>query len=1306
VVVLLAWTGPVEGQLPVQAGATATQAILVYQAPDDSTPCQVQVSRAPSLQRLVPDVNPTLFAGADLDTRPGSSGTGSTSRFYVVGLRRADLAADGKRHSRALEAATQYYAQVTCGTVTSGPAVTFTTLNPSLGNNFPEPPPFDPKGFGNYAWPTIDWQDQSKVYVDPMTGIALKRVTSPGWYGVLQTEKSFAFAIDLNNAWQNAGNIVSGKVSAAATYPGTGAGNDPIFVGFDAANVTGPNGSFGGWYPNQTLDNIMVRIAGSGSGTISGCLSDDSGASCLSPAVDMVTLGASGSGAGGTYPPACANDQSKGCFPNNGFWGGWNFPPIQWQMGATGGTVNVAATAVTAANALFNLNWKPGGKIYIAGSACPSNLCTIVSVNSSNSMTIQENAGTLTGAAFKSATAGVRLWVKPGSNKGDVSISVTFDYAYSDVFTMPANGSYAQCSPNPTTVTYAADGVTPIAPVAGQLCLANHLSNSTQVLYLLIPSTGETRLLAPIWVMNASDAAKDQVADPVAGNTRIPWAAFDATDANTIYAQVNTNGGTTLFKGVYDSATYRYKAYFHSLYPPVGTGYVTGQDTTAYWYRGPAWADTGITWTNMTKGSENMDLGSQIATKDPLFDGTLFRGPALTHVSKGRAFTINYPISSSAPESIALIHSFDLSTGKLAQSGDTWRTAPSRWCAIHSNFVVEGWFGLICNPLGGAFNFAGGAGVLGIGPWQTTPTAMRKNGQFTQDTSMTTSSPLEACPSIPASLQPLVPANPQCVTFQSRMACSQTPFAGENKKWPCEYNPNYSELQPLAPGDQLMVQNNSGEMLVILTVAPLGEGNYQFTAARGVTTNVGGLRNAPTGWTAYAVPPTSQCNYGGAGQGCTPGVGMWFDGSQSTIAWQLDPNAFEGHSDLGNGPTPGANTYCLPGACRYDVPFAQQIGSFATANVFGGASFGGVPGAIALQAYPSVHQLTAPPNERTWMLNFNHINPSYGAGPEAPATVGGEAYSLVPGTRGVYKFTAVNGGLNYKVVPPIGYAGYHLLQDVSSPLTGNIITDASPWQFCVVLNAGECQNGSAPGEAYASVPQTSVRTDQNCISNWYDDNFPCIFTPPPSAAWTVQGDISRSDPNGVNWRRITMGFSGPGRQFEFGTFIPDPTGTWGFVQGYWLDGARNDLLIAKLPPWPGLGDTAERGNFVAAAITVPADAARPKARIHFGYAENGPADKFYCTGRREACSSGGTPFAFEGERPKWESCAKGCTIEVPTVASRVLYYAIDRQDAQGKVTSGRLQVTIPRKAAHRRAELSTISEAIRMPALRSTAGQK
>src|ERR1700679_1658146 len=113
------------------AGVTATQAVLQYQAPSPA-PCSVKVSPNQSMSPLAADVDPGLFTGADQDNRAGSVTTQSgTGRYFVVGKKRADLASDGNRYSRALQLFTEYFYQINCGGTTQSGR--FVTANTPLG---------------------------------------------------------------------------------------------------------------------------------------------------------------------------------------------------------------------------------------------------------------------------------------------------------------------------------------------------------------------------------------------------------------------------------------------------------------------------------------------------------------------------------------------------------------------------------------------------------------------------------------------------------------------------------------------------------------------------------------------------------------------------------------------------------------------------------------------------------------------------------------------------------------------------------------------------------------------------------------------------------------------------------------------------------------------------------------------------------------------------------------------------------------------------------------------------------------------
>ena len=140
------------------SGVTNTQAVLNYAAPE-GLPCNVKVSRQQSLSPLVVDVDPSLFAGADKDSRPGTL-TGQNSRIFIVGKRLTQKGLDGKNYSRALEAYAPHYFQVTCGSASVTGSFTTANIPPGMTHN--EVPQVDESNPGEWMIPTM-LQDRTQA---------------------------------------------------------------------------------------------------------------------------------------------------------------------------------------------------------------------------------------------------------------------------------------------------------------------------------------------------------------------------------------------------------------------------------------------------------------------------------------------------------------------------------------------------------------------------------------------------------------------------------------------------------------------------------------------------------------------------------------------------------------------------------------------------------------------------------------------------------------------------------------------------------------------------------------------------------------------------------------------------------------------------------------------------------------------------------------------------------------------------------------------------------------------------------------
>jgi hypothetical protein len=213
--------------------------------------------------------------------------------------------------------------------------------------------------------------------------------------------------------------------------------------------------------------------------------------------------------------------------------------------------------------------------------------------------------------------------------------------------------------------------------------------------------------------------------------------------------------------------------------------------------------------------------------------------------------------------------------------------------------------------------------------------------------------------------------------------------------------------------------------------------------------------------------------------------------------------------------------------------------------------------------------------------------------------------------------------------------------------------------------AGECVPDSQKNDQFVSVMNADL--SGQCVLS-YVKKTPCLASLPNEVARFVEYDVSKPDPTGARWRVLTSFWGGPGRTNNYANTHGTDGGGWIFGVGKWADGVRSQVYGAKLPSWQV--DSQYRGDFIRTPIQVggrPGD----KVRVRFGYDTN-----LYCSTRQESCSTGainGDPFAWLSEPVTWQHCDVGCSIAIPSIAGRVLYYVVDRRDGSGNVTSGIMQ---------------------------------
>lgn len=242
----------------VTQGVSPTQAVIAFSVPDPND-CLVQVSTDPAFGSLVNDTNDVLFPGSQKCNRTGSTVNG-TDVVFVVGLRTSQKAADGRFYSRALQCNTTHYFRIV-SQFQPDPASprTFQTSNPPLGAMYPEPPPFDPAAFGNYAWPELDWSSPAQPVIEPLTGLALKPFTYPGIRNNFEKNLQWSTPFDVHGVWAGSANAAS---NGAAFASSSGGPNDYLFL--PLPSFSSPTGArVAGWDALWALDDILVRPYGS-----------------------------------------------------------------------------------------------------------------------------------------------------------------------------------------------------------------------------------------------------------------------------------------------------------------------------------------------------------------------------------------------------------------------------------------------------------------------------------------------------------------------------------------------------------------------------------------------------------------------------------------------------------------------------------------------------------------------------------------------------------------------------------------------------------------------------------------------------------------------------------------------------------------------------------------------------------------------------------------------------------------------------------------------------------------------------------
>jgi len=355
--------------------------------------------------------------------------------------------------------------------------------------------------------------------------------------------------------------------------------------------------------------------------------------------------------------------------------------------------------------------------------------------------------------------------------------------------------------------------------------------------------------------------------------------------------------------------------------------------------------------------------------------------------------------------------------------------------------------------------------------------------------------------------------------------------------------------------------------------------------------------------------------------------------------------------------------------------------SFGLSNTVTFADAAGLAEGNGTAKHPSYHQQKAPASEQNWFLDMQPFN-------------GGNLYSANPGVELIegklykYRFATVfNQQLNRKKLPTLASSGGFLLKDVSGP--ASLITEDREYAYtyCVAQLDGECRPDARAGDAYLNAPglQFNYCTGGDGPSPGRLDA--CLTDMPTYAQAIVQLGMT---PNMVGLPRTTRtqrwptygaGYSrvlsrGLGGVKAIATLTkPLPDGSWVFFNSAnQTTLANSHLMMIKTPPTPE-PDGVDRSTFLRVPISVAApNAGNVNAVVYFGYHENGIPAEFRCTSRNEPCvgvstePSDNDPFKYATvEQYSGVPCTNGCTVTIPAIPMRVVYFEVRFLNEAGEV---------------------------------------
>ena len=1277
--------------------STATQALFSYTTAGTAA-CTLQVSKGTTFNpaNLVHDVDETLYPGASSDLRAGNIQNGF-GRFALVGRRSAPISTSTlSRLSLALEANATHAYRIDCG---SGNVATgaFDTANIPFGNTYAESQFGDRSRPGELAQPHLSLSDRTDQIIDPQTGVSMRRITANQDI-YTDTGPVSLNILSASPNWSNVANALPGDSGAVASISGQ---RDALFMAVDTSTLPGPASSINynesGYDPHAAILSYQVSIHASVTGPtrligdnahVVASLTMDGHTPVPNESVHEATLSAS------------LNDATFGTTTPGDLWqAAQAATPYHSQQASRHGVVACDGTnkITLVGGDTFGEHWNTGSRITIAGTAY------VISYNTHTaSLLLAASCPANASATYSANNFGVLISKKNASadtlnvDYATVSVKAGFTYAIGE-------GDHHYCSTG-----------TVIGPTGNPGFNCQFHSGNGSNFYWIDSATGESHM----WGTTFTNAfvGGSNISFGSGGNNQI----FDGNDADRYVAigdghfLPNLSVGFVKYWGTHLEPT--------SVFPFGAGGIlrdnalpacnVGGSNAPPYLSQQPC-----TTYTSLTAGTDLFTLTTNFAANpaySPQFDGSKYAGLIFrdidaqgrmqfsfrqtgNSVNGGHAWKVIFdPAATSNVELIAAgqtdcraqaIGAFGCvgggNAGAIVAAMPIWARPGCRFCEDkESGYAAPGWAYMQT-----FYPFPGPGGR----PYYVQSVDGAANG---------TANSLSSTPDVNC------PANDQGITG---IHCSRITVTGEPGSRIAEGAQTGAdgEMGPAKVGDRFIVASGPSDPKIYENFAINGAstervelvakdagaaGTWIYTLLRGQAfrPNILATGNLPI--FAESCNTIADLTFASVG-----GQVLWNFGADphgmnatgNTIPRNyLDVN---GHSFWANGryatayndgvaPQQYKTRIAQPGQTVLDLASLRAF----TSGILNLPLFGGVTSGLTsdqYQTHPTNGGDQAVGTRADYFLDGRPFfggtaSGSNGANGTNPAT-------LVAGARQLWLFQPValfTLDRKRKIYPTGAFSGPYPLIDVSGPQSSLSDSDVDAFRYCHVIGSGECYPGSLPGQLYVNAPH--VRYPYSYIGvqatgqNLTTEQDLSIGGMPAIRDGVQQIAYQPNDSVGATSRVITRNAS-PRRINQFYTVMTLPNGLFTAQEEY-LTGDRSHnraIMAVKIPP-PAIPDGLDRTTFQPITVLV---SPRPNstAYLRFGYAENGdvafnPDTPPPCTSRSEACVSATLsalsfsvtdPFYYEAtEIFSAAECSAGCSLKIPAISQRVLYYQVIYKD--------------------------------------------